>query len=191
MEIGFRWVTTSISLPISFLYFVFGISVDTQLPYGLQESLIDVYPEFFIDKLDKILERIYGENNFDESDLILVKIDLSYQKILRLCQLYKNAFQVAYTAIAKRMMEHNTGPAQTFLKLFLVDVKNSMKISEFPHHYEDDLVNYVLIFNECRVGDERIVEHFANNLKESNPLQHFVLATHFSHLFGRTIWFRW
>ncbi len=125
-----------------------------------------------------ILEKIY-HSSFDESDLILVKIDLNYQKILRLCQLYKNAFRVTYTTIAKKMMKTNTVTAQKFLSSFLNNVKSTMKLSEFPYHYEDDLINYVLIFNECRVEDEDIFRHFANKLKESNYLQYFILVSHF------------
>lgn len=127
--------------------------------------------------ITNILEKIY-DSGFDESDLMLVKIDLTYQKILRLCQLYKNAFKVAYTTIGKKMIKTSTAVAQTFLTTFLNDVKSAMKISEFPHHYEDDLINYVLIFNECKV-DEKIVRHFSNKLKESNHLLFFVLVTHF------------
>lgn len=161
---------------ISFLPY---LSVDNQIPFVIQQHLIDVYPDFLIEMLtENILEKIC-DSNFDESDLMLVKIDLNYQKILRLCQLYKNAFKVTYTEIAKKMMKTNTATVQIFLNTFLIDVKSAMKISEFPHHYEDDLINYVLIFSECKVEDESIVKHFLNALKKTNYLHHFILVTHF------------
>lgn len=157
----------------------FSVSVDNQLPFTIQEQLIDVYPEFLTELLQtNILEKIC-HSSFDESDLMLVKIDLNYQKILRLCQLYKNAFQLTYTVIAKKMIQVNTAAVQKFLTTFLNDVKGAMKLSEFPHHYEDELINYVLIFNECKVEDEWIARHFTNKLKESNYLHYFILVTHF------------
>lgn len=140
--------------------------------------MIDAHPAFFIEILENILAKTY-EKDFDENDLMLVKIDLNYQRILRLCQLYKNAFRVTYTTIAKKMIETPSVSAQSFLNTFLGDVKSAMKISEFPHHYEDELINYVLIFSECKVEDENIVRHFGNKLKESNYLHYFVLVTHF------------
>lgn len=176
MEISFLLVSSVRNTTPSpkIVYF----SVQNQLPFTIQEKLVDVYPEFLIEMITDILEKIY-DSGFDESDLMLVKIDLTYQKILRLCQLYKNAFKVAYTTIGKKMMTHTYLIAHTFLKTFLNDVKSAMKLSEFPHHYEDDLINYVLIFNECKVEDENIVRHFSNKLKETNHLQNYILLTHF------------
>lgn len=162
---------------IQHLNFLF--SVESQLPFNIQETLIFVYPIFFIDMLTNIVEKTY-QNGFDKSDLILVKIDLNYQKVLRLCQLYKNVFKVAYTLIAKKMIMENTQLVQTFLENFLTGVKSTMKISEFPQHYEDELINYVLIFSECKVEDDSIVRHLANKLKKSNYLHYFILVTHFS-----------
>lgn len=144
----------------------------------MQEKLVDVYPEFFTDMLNQVLDRIY-HRSFDESELMLVKIDINYQKILRLCQLYKNAFKVTYTAIAKKMIESNLAVVQSFLNTFLNDVKSSIKMSEYPHHYEDELVNYVLIFSACKMEDQQIVRHFANKLKESSHLKYFILISHF------------
>lgn len=158
---------------------LFTFLVERQLPFSIQEKLIDVYPHFFIDMLTNILEQTY-KSGFDENDLIVVKMDLNYQKLLRLCQLYQNAFRVAYTIIAKKMIMKNTRVLQKFLENFLTDVKSTIKISEIPYHYEDALVNYVLIFNECKVEDDEIVRHFANKLKESNYLHYFILLTHVS-----------
>lgn len=108
-----------------------------------------------------------------------MKIDLNYQKVLRLCRLFKNAFQLAYTTIAKNMMAKNNQAVQTFLDNFLTDVKCGMKMSEFPHHYEDELINYIIIFNECKVEDDEIVRYFLKKLKKSNHLHYFILLTHF------------
>lgn len=191
VENSFLYVCHTLVLdhPQAKYFTLFYFSVDNHLPYNIQEQLIDVYPEFLIELLrTNILEKIC-HSSFDESDLMLVKIDLNYQKILRLCQLYKNAFQLTYTVIAKKMIKVNTAVVQKFLTTFLNDVKSAMKISEFPHHYEDELINYVLIFNECKVEDEWIARKFTNKLKESNYLHYFILVTHFPNFLYFLDWY--
>lgn len=151
----------------NFLFFSF--LADNKLPYSLHEKLINAHPKCFSEILNQIIT----------NDIDVLLVDLNYQKVVRLCQIYKNAFKIAYTNIAQVMIERNNPHLQRFLDNFLEDIKSAMKMSDFPFHYDDELINYVLILSECKIESSDIATFTLNRLKKFNYLNFVILVTHF------------